>query len=86
MARTTDRGRRMTKEMYEDLLERSKLQISELNTLTEEQDRHIIELEKENTELKNRNSELAERNREEINYGRLKNENKKNKKRTLQKI
>ena len=42
----------MTKEMYEDLLERNKLQISELNTLTEEQDRHIIELEKENTELK----------------------------------
>ena len=49
----------MTKEMYEDLLERNKLQISELNTLTEEQDRHIVELEKENTELKNRNSELA---------------------------
>lgn len=49
----------MTKEMYEDLLERNKLQISELNTLTEEQDRHIIELEKENAELKNRNSELA---------------------------
>ena len=42
----------MTKEMYEDLLERNKLQISELNTLTEEQDRHIIELEKENAELK----------------------------------
>ena len=61
----------MTKEMYEDLLERNKLQISELNSLTEEQDRHIIELEKENAELKNRNSELAERNREEINYGRL---------------
>lgn len=37
---------------YEDLLERNKLQISELNTLTEEQDRHIVELEKENTELK----------------------------------
>ncbi len=49
----------MTKEMYEDLLERNKLQISELNTLTEEQDRHIVELEKENAELKNRNSELA---------------------------
>ena len=61
----------MTKEMYEDLLGRNKLQISELNTLTEEQDRHIVELEKENAELKNRNSELAERNREEINYGRL---------------
>lgn len=42
----------MTKEMYEDLLERNKLQISELNTLTEEQDRHIVELEKENAELK----------------------------------
>ena len=42
----------MTDEMYEDLLERNKLQISELNTLTEEQDRHIIELEKENAELK----------------------------------
>ena len=41
----------MTKEMYEDLLERNKLQISELNTLTEEQDRHIVELEKENAEL-----------------------------------
>ena len=38
--------------MYEDLLERNKLQISELNTLTEEQDRHIVELEKENAELK----------------------------------
>ena len=42
----------MTKEMYEDLLERDRLQISELNTLTKEQDRHIIELEKENAELK----------------------------------
>lgn len=42
----------MTKEMYEDLLERNKLQISELNTLTEEQDRHIVELEKENAKLK----------------------------------
>ena len=41
----------MTKEMYEDLLERNKLQISELNTLTEEQDHHIAELEKENAEL-----------------------------------
>ena len=49
----------MTKEMYEDLLERNKLHISELNTLTEEQDSHIVELEKENAELKNRNSELA---------------------------
>ena len=76
----------MTKEMYEDLLERNKLQISELNTLTEEQDKHTTELEKENAELKNRNIELAERNREEIIYGGLKNENKKNKKRTLQKI
>ena len=38
--------------MYEDLLERNKLQISELNTLTEEQDRHIVELKKENAELK----------------------------------
>lgn len=65
------RRKKITKEMYEDLLERNKLQISELNTLTEEQDRHIIDLEKENAELKNRNSELAERNREEINYGRL---------------
>ena len=37
--------------MYEDLLERNKLQISELNTLTEEQDRHIVKLEKENAEL-----------------------------------
>ena len=44
----------MTKEMYEDLLERNKLQISELNTLTEEQDRHIVELEKENAELKDK--------------------------------
>lgn len=44
----------MTKEMYEDLLGRNKLQILELNTLTEEQDRHIIELEKENAELKNK--------------------------------
>ena len=42
----------MTKEMYEDLLERNRLQISELNTLTEEQDKHIVELEKENAELK----------------------------------
>ena len=42
----------MTKEMYEDLLERNKLQISELNTLTEEQDHHIVELEKEISELK----------------------------------
>lgn len=41
----------MTNEMYEDLLERNKLQISELNTLTEEQDRHIVELEKEKCEL-----------------------------------
>ena len=41
----------MTKEMYEDLLERNKLQISELNTLTEEQDKHIVELEKEKCEL-----------------------------------
>ena len=31
----------MTKEMYEDLLERNKLQISELSTLVEEQDKHI---------------------------------------------
>lgn len=44
----------MTDEMYEDLLERNKLQISELNTLTEEQDRRIAELEKENAELKER--------------------------------
>ena len=42
----------MTKEMYEDLLERNRLQILELNTLTEEQDKHIIELEKENAVLK----------------------------------
>lgn len=42
----------MTREMYEDLLERCRLQISELNTLTEEQDKHIIELEKENAKLK----------------------------------
>lgn len=42
----------MTDEMYEDLLERNKLQISELNTLTEEQDRRIAELEKENAKLK----------------------------------
>ena len=42
----------MTNEMYEDLLERNKLQISELNTLTEEQDKHIVELEKEIAELK----------------------------------
>lgn len=38
--------------MYEDLLERNRLQISELNTLTEEQDKHIAELKKENAELK----------------------------------
>ena len=38
--------------MYEDLLGKNKLQISELNTLTEEQDRHIVELEKENENLK----------------------------------
>lgn len=44
----------MTKEMYEDLLERNRLQISELNTLTEEQDKHITDLEKENAELKER--------------------------------
>lgn len=43
----------MTNEMYEDLLERNRLQISELNTLTEEQDKHIEKLEKENAELKN---------------------------------
>ena len=42
----------MTKEMYEDLLERNKLQISELNTLVEEQDKHIEKLEKENAKLK----------------------------------
>jgi len=42
----------MTKEMYEDLLERNKLQISELNTLTEEQDKHIAKLENENAVLK----------------------------------
>lgn len=41
--------------MYEDLLERNKLQISELNTLTEEQDRRIAELEKENAQLKSKN-------------------------------
>lgn len=35
------RRKKMTKEMYEDLLERNKLQISELNTLVEEQDKHI---------------------------------------------
>ena len=48
----------MTKEMYEDLPERNKLQISELNTLTEEQDKHIAELEKENAELKANNQFL----------------------------
>ena len=52
----------MTNEMYEDLLERNKLQISELNTLTEEQDRHIVELEKENAELKEQCSILADCN------------------------
>lgn len=41
----------MTKEMYEDLLERNRLQISELNTLTEEQDKHIIELKAYNEKL-----------------------------------
>lgn len=50
----------MTKEMYEDLLERNKLQILELNTLTEEQDRHIVELEKEIAELKEQNKDLCE--------------------------
>lgn len=49
---TPKRDMPKNKEMYEDLLERNKLQISELNTLTEEQDRHIVELEKENAELK----------------------------------
>ena len=52
----------MTKEMYEDLLERNKLQISELNTLTEEQDKHIAELEKENAELKEQCLILADCN------------------------
>jgi hypothetical protein len=42
----------MTKKMYEDLLERNKLRISELNTLTVEQVRHIVSLENENAVLK----------------------------------
>lgn len=42
----------MTKEMYEDLLERNKLQISELSTLVEEQDKHIEQFEQENAKLK----------------------------------
>lgn len=54
--------RKMTEEMYEDLLKRNSLQISELNTLTEEQDKHIIELEKENAELKEKlEKETAQR-------------------------
>ena len=36
------RIKKMTKEMYEGLLERNKLQISELNTLTEEQDEQFL--------------------------------------------
>lgn len=44
----------MTEEMYEDLLERARLQISELNTLTEEQDKHICKLIEENAGLKAR--------------------------------
>ena len=52
--------KKMTDEMYEDLLERNKLQISGLNTLTEEQDRHIVELEKENAELKEKVSYLED--------------------------
>ena len=46
--------------MYEDLLERNKLQISELNTLTEEQDRHIVELEKEIAELKGKANDVLD--------------------------
>ena len=42
----------MTKEMYEDLFERNRLQISELNMLTKEQDKHIAELMKKNANLK----------------------------------
>ena len=42
----------MTKEMYEDLLERNRLQISELNMFTKEQDKHIAELMKKNANLK----------------------------------
>ena len=42
----------MTKEMYEDLLERNRLQISELNMLTKEQDKRIAELMKKNANLK----------------------------------
>lgn len=44
----------MTKEMYEDLLERFRLQISELNILTEEQDKRICKLIEENAGLKAR--------------------------------
>ena len=42
----------MTKEMYEDLLERNRLQISELNMLTKEQDKHIAELMKKKCKFK----------------------------------
>lgn len=51
----------MTKEMYEDLF--AKLQILELNTLTkeEEQDKHIVELEKEVAKLKARCRSLADK-------------------------
>ena len=38
--------------MYEDLLERNRLQISELNMLTKEQDKRIAELMKKNANLK----------------------------------
>ena len=38
--------------MYEDLLERNRLQISELNMFTKEQDKHIAELMKKNANLK----------------------------------
>lgn len=48
----------MTKEMYEDLLERARLQISELDTLTEEQDKHICKLIEENAELIKENEEM----------------------------
>lgn len=47
--------------MYEDLLKRDKLQISELWTLSEEQDKHIVELQERVAELEKENAELKEK-------------------------
>jgi predicted RNase H-like nuclease (RuvC/YqgF family) len=64
----------MTKEMYEDLLERNRLQISELNTLTEEQDRHIVELEAQIEKMKSdvkANIKWADKNKNNQMYFKL---------------